>query len=91
MRDNNTSNGRTGENAWCVSVVSAVLVLAVALGLMAGIRSFFFFLSHLTGTFSFMGSGLLLLVTLSNITPVFLMAISWLWSFRSGGPSRRKT
>ena len=82
------SNGGACESAWCVTMLSAVLVLAAALGTLAGLRASFFFLSQLKGAFSFMGSGVLLLVTLANVTAVLLVAFSWLWSF---WPRRRFT
>ena len=81
MKDNDRSNGGDGESAWRVAMLSAALVLAAALGTLAGIRASFFFLSQLKGAFSFMGSGVLLLVTLANVTAVLLVAFSWLWSF----------
>ena len=82
MSASDGSNGQTGETAWHVTVVSAVLVLASALGVLASIRAFVFFLSQVSGVVSFMVSGALLLVTLASVTPVFLIALAWLWSFR---------
>jgi hypothetical protein len=67
-------------------MASTVLVLAVALGTLAGIRASLFLFIQQRGVFWLMGSGLLLLVTLANVAPVFLVALSWLRSFRSQKP-----
>ena len=82
MSDNNGSNGQTGETAWGVAMVSAVLVLGAALGILVSIKAFLFFLSQLKNVFSFLGSGVLLFMTLANVIPVFLVALAWLWSFQ---------
>jgi len=86
--DNATANGRTGEAAWSVALVSALLGLATVLGALAGVWSLLFFLSKLGGgVYSFIASGGLLLVTLGNVSVVFIVAFSWLWSFLSRSPS----
>ena len=82
MKNNDRSKGETGETAWCVARVSVMLVLAAALGTLASIKALLFCLTQRSGVFSSMGTGSLLLVTLANAVPVFLVALSWLWSFR---------
>ena len=85
----------TKETAWCVTMQATVLVLAAALGTLAGAKAFLFFLFQLwsqpTGVFSLMGSGALLFVTIANVTTVFTLALSWLWSFRTRSSVTRST
>jgi hypothetical protein len=67
--------------AWCIAIVTAVLLLTAALEVLLSLKALFFFLSHRVEVFSFIGSGMLLLTTLASAAPVFLIAASWLGSF----------
>jgi hypothetical protein len=80
MRNCDKLNGQTGETAWCMTLVSAMLVLVSALGILASIWGLLLLLGQPGGVFSFMGSGLLLLVGLANVTVVLLLTFSWLSS-----------
>jgi hypothetical protein len=80
MRRLAPANAKNDDDARCITIVTAVLLLAAALELLLSLKALFFFLSHCVEVFSFVGSGMLLLATLASAAPVFLIAASWLGS-----------